>query len=302
MQLFNVDSCRGEEAGYMAIGFFDTLHLGHKAVIDRAISLARDNNTISSVFLFKNNIYELIGVDKVPVFTFDQRIRQIEMLGVDKVFALNANKELLSLSPDEFTTFLRSKLHIKGIVCGADFSYGRNGEGSASDILHDFPAGEVVDLCFLSGEKVSTTLLKNKLMTGDLRSVNEMLGRPFSIVEKIVSGREDGKRIGFPTINMSFSRDILKQGVYISETIIDGEAYRSLTNIGTHPTFHDAHKNAETFILDFNGTLYGETVEVKLLDYLRDIREFENVEALKDQIKKDVEIRRKYDPIRAIGD
>ena len=302
MLSLDVKNCIGESAGYMAIGFFDTLHVGHRKVIERAVTLARENHTISSVFLFKNNIYGLIGMKKSPLFSFEERLKEVEALGVDKVFYLEADAGFLSLSPQAFVTFLREKLRIEGTICGADFTYGQGGAGKAADLLRAFPKGAVVELCYDSGEKVSTSLLKKLLLHGDVRSVCRMLGRPFAIRERVVSGRSEGKKMGFPTINMPFPSGTIKGGVYISETVIGSARYPSLTNIGGHPTYNDAHENAETYILDYSGSLYGEMPEVRLLDYLREIKKFDTVEALIAQIEKDVETRRKYDSVRTIGD
>lgn len=301
MRLFNIRECNGEKAGYMAIGFFDSIHLGHKKVIERAVSFAREHHSISSVFLFRNNIYELIGVNKSPLFSFEERIREIERSGIDIIFYLDADKAFLDLSPEDFVSFLRSRLRIDGIICGADFTYGRDGIGKAEDILRAFPNGEIVDLYYLSNKKVSTSSLKDFLLQGDIRTVNQMLGRPFSFAQKVVAGRSDGKKIGFPTINMPFPSGIVRDGVYISETVVNGSVYQSLTNIGSHPTYNDTRENAETYILDFDGTLYGESPTINLLDRLRDIKRFDSVQALIEQIEKDVVIRRNYDPIRTIG-
>ena len=300
--MFDIRQCNGENAGYMAIGFFDSLHLGHRKVIERSVSLARKNGTVSSVFLFKNNIYELIGVQKTPLFSFEQRVFEIEKLGVDKVFYLNADESFLSLLPTEFIAFIRSKLQIDGVVCGSDFTFGRNGLGKAEDILKSFPNGEMVDLLCISQEKVSTSLLKEMLLQGDLRKANEMLGRPFSISKVVVEGRKDGGKNGFPTLNMPFSAGVLRSGVYLSETVINGHSFKSLTNIGAHPTYNDDRENAETYVLDYKGDLYGRLIEVRFLDRLRDIQKFESAEALAEQIEKDVFIRRNYDPIRTFGD
>ena len=279
----------------MAIGFFDSLHIGHKEVIRKAVSLAKEQGTISSVFLFKNNIFEMIGQNKIPLFSFEERLREIESLAVDKLFYIEADDSFLALSPQGFANYLKERLRIRGMVCGKDFTYGKKGEGRAVDLLIDFPESVILDLCLVDGEKVSTTLLKEKLSKGEAEASRSILGRPFSFSAKVLHGRHQGKKIGFPTINMSISNTVLKAGVYFTEAVINGVPYPSLTNVGAHPTFGDHTENAETYILDFQGDLYDETIEIRFLHYHREIVSYEKAEDLIVQIKEDEKERRKYD-------
>ena len=285
----------------MAVGFFDSIHLGHQKVIMEACRLAKSRGTTSSVFLFKNNIFELIGVNKTPLFSFEDRLKFIEALGVDKVFYINATKDFLALSPSEFISFISRKLAIDGIVCGNDFSFGRNGEGKASDLLKYFPSSKVVDLSLLNGEKISTSFLKTALQSGEMDTAKEILGRNFTFVGKVIEGRKDGKKMGFPTVNMHFPTGVMKAGVYVTESVVNGERYDSLTNVGGHPTYGDNSENAETYLLDYCGDLYGTKVEIIFLSYLREIKKFDSVDSLVLQIEKDVKKRREYDTVRTIG-
>ena len=279
----------------MAIGFFDSLHLGHQEVIRRAVSLAKASGKISSVFLFRNNIYAMMGQNKTPIFSFEDRIREIEALQVDKLFYIDADLAFLSLSPLELTAYLKNHLSLSGVVCGKDFTYGKEGKGKAEDIIREFPKGEIVDLRLIDGEKVSTTLLKEKLGEGDVETAARILGRHFSFSAKVSHGRGQGRKLGFPTINMSIPHDVLKGGVYFTETMINKKQHISLTNVGAHPTFGDRTENAETYILDFQGDLYEETLEIKFLHYHRSIVAFDTVEALIAQIREDEKERREYD-------
>ena len=187
------------------------------------------------------------------------------------------------------------KLFLRGLVCGSDFTYGKNGKGIAEDIIRDFPESVILDLCLIDGEKISTTLLKKKLSEGDMEAARRVLGRPFSFSAKVLHGRHQGAKMGFPTINMSIRHDILKSGVYFTEAVINGERHPALTNVGTHPTFADHTENAETYILDFQGDLYGKTVEIRFLHYQRGIVSFEKTEDLIVQMKEDEKERRRYD-------
>ncbi|HCJ01623.1 MAG TPA: riboflavin biosynthesis protein RibF [Clostridiales bacterium] len=296
MNVFDLENVKDQNAGIIAFGFFDCIHLGHRQVIQKAVSLAKQQGEPSSVFLFKNNIFPLIGIEKHPIFTFEERLRFIEELQVDNVFYIDADKSFLSLSPQGFLDYLKGRLVIKGFTCGEDFSFGQNGQGKPADLLRAFGnTSAILDLCMSNREKVSSERVKRALSEGDIACAEKLLGRHFTLHRTVAMGRKDGAKMGFPTINFSMDMLRLKKGVYFTEVQLDGKTFRSITNVGEHPTFGDYSCNIETYVLDFAGDLYGKEVALTFLKYHREIRTFAGVDALVAQISQDVNARRDYD-------
>ena len=298
---------KNANAGIVAFGFFDSIHIGHQAVIGRAVELAREYGVPASVFLFKNNIFPLIGIDKRPFYTFSERLELIERLGVDRVFFVEADLAFLSMSSEEFLDYLSERLAIVGFTCGNDFSFGKGALGTPCDLLARFgpisdilskwsiqewwaPKEDLDDSC----EEVSTDLVKRCLADGNLRKAYECLGRHFSVKQTVRSGRQDGAKIGFPTINFDLGDLPLKRGVYFTNVVLNGARLPAVTNVGGHPTFADETENIETYILDFYGDLYDREVEVEFLTYHREIRSFASERELTLTIESDVQAREDY--------
>ena len=296
MRVFDLDKVQRESAGVMAFGFFDCIHLGHQKVISSAVALADKLGVPSSVFLFRNNIFPIIGIEKYPVFNFEERLAFIRNLKVDRVFYAEADRSFLSRTPEEFAAYLKNKLDIKGFTCGRDFSFGARGLGTPSDLIATL-GGEykVLDLSCLDGEKIGTEAVKRALLAGDLPQVEKLLGRRFSLFRTVESGRSDGRKMGFPTINSELGTLSIKEGVYFSNVYLDGVRYAAVTNVGTHPTFSDHRANLETHLLDYRGDLYGREVWIEFLQYRREIRKFDSLERLIETIGEDVKARREYD-------
>ena len=296
MKVVDLSKVIREDAGVMAFGFFDSIHVGHRQVISQAVSLAHTIGCVASVFLFKNNIYPLLGMEKYPIYTFDERLALIADLGVDVVYFVDADKQYLSMSKEAFLSDISDKLSLKGFTCGKDFPFGAGGLGGVVDLI-SFIGGTytVLDLAEAGGEKVSSERVRAALRVGDLRQVRAFLGREFSVLRTVVHGRSDGAKLGFPTLNTPLLTVPLLEGVYFTTVTVDGTAYRAVTNVGTHPTFGDMNSNIESFILDFDRDLYGKEIKLTFLSYHRRIERFSDVAALKERIAQDVAQRRLYD-------
>lgn len=296
MKVFDLKDVKHEKAGVIAFGFFDCIHRGHRKVIEKAVELSRENGLPSSVFLFKNNIFPLLGVEKHPIFDFEERLSLIRELGVDCVFYIEADRAFLSLSASSFLGYLKEKLEIAGFVCGADFSFGDRGIGRPEDLIREIGGIScVLDLYEDNGRKISTEAVKKALSEGDISLAERLLGRRLTLRRQVESGRRDGREMGYPTINFSLGTLPLKSGVYFTKVTVHGASYSALTNVGAHPTFGDYRENIETFLLDFKGDLYGKEVELEFLKYHRGILRFDAVDDLKKQIAADVSARREYD-------
>ena len=296
MKLIDLLQTKKVDVGVMAFGFFDCIHLGHQKVISEAVRLAKEIGCVSSVFLFRNNIFPLLGIKKYPIYTFEERVSFIEELGVDNIVFVEADKNYLSLSPQGFLSDLLNRVSLKGFSCGKDFTFGKDGKGDVNDLISAIGGVySVSDLLEYKKQKVSTERVKKALNDGDLHVVRACLGRDLSVKREVLPGRKEGAKIGFPTINTPLLSLPLKEGVYFTSVTVDGKTYRSVTNVGPHPTFDDYSGNIETHLLDFDGDLYGKEVKIDFLSYHRQIKRFNTVSDLIECIRNDVKERRHYD-------
>lgn len=282
----------GAQPSVIALGFFDGVHLGHRALIRRAKGEANKRGLSLSVFTFYSEC-EVKGSSS-RLYTTESKCELLGTLGVERVY-LAEFSELSSLSPDEFVfSVLIDALSCSVAVSGEDFRFGKGAAGNASDLCRLMKEREkeaitVPDELF-GGEKISTTMIKKLLFSGRIREANELLGTAFFFDATVEHGRSVGRSLGIPTVNNSLPnncRDISK-GVYLSSVKIGSKFYTGLTNIGTCPTFEERDVHAETFILDFSGEIYGETVRIHLLDYMREERRFETENELLLEIEKNV--------------
>lgn len=308
MKVLDLQQQNNANAGIVAFGFFDAIHVGHQRVIGAAVDLARQYGVPASVFMFKNNIFPLIGIDKTPLYSFKERVELIERLDVDQIFYVDADESFLSMTAEDFLDYLSQRLAIVGFTCGYDFTFGKDAKGTSYDLLMRFgtisevvgsetviewwagPEKEIYD----SQEIVSTDLVKKTLEEGDVFKTMECLRRPYSIKRVVRAGRQDGSKMGFPTINFDFGDLILKRGVYFTNVVLNGVRFPSVSNVGGHPTFADEQENIETYILDFDRDLYDREVELQFLCFHREIRSFASQEELIRQIESDVEARRAF--------
>lgn len=180
------------------------------------------------------------------------------------------------------------------IVCGEDYTFGKNREGNA-EYLKNYCADKgvfctVMPIIFKNGEKISSTLIKKFLNDGDIEKANMLLGGNYFLSGKVLHGRAVGRTIGFPTLNVEISprKAPLKRGVYATETIIDGNRYKSITNYGSAPTFDENGFLIETFVLDFRSDVYGKEVIIEFLKYLREDKKFANARLLQKQLDEDI--------------
>lgn len=286
----------------LALGFFDSVHLGHQEVIKKAKELALKLNSKTVVATFKGNLKAfLFGEKEKTVYSLDEREVFINQLGVDDIFFAPVNKEFLSLTKKEFLDFLNEKYSVKGYVCGLDYRFGINGEGCAKDIKEYASQNNqvflTVDTFLIYGKRVSTTLIKEHLKIGDIKGANALLGRSYSITGKVFEDRKIGTALGFPTLNIKINSDkfLLKDGVYLGKVNLDNKEYLALINYGARPTFNLNEKLIEAHLVGYSGNLYGQSVTLNFIDFMRDIVKFNNMEELKNQLSLDLERAKEYD-------
>lgn len=279
----------------LALGYFDCLHIGHRALIARAQELASECGAEAAMFTFDRNPASVFRSATGTVLTLDERIERIRETGVRKIVVGEGTAEFLAQSPEEFLHWLDDRCKIVGYVCGKDFRFGKGAVGTAETLsLYAEETGKtvsVLDDVTVDGVRVSTSEIRRLLAEGKVADANRFLVEPYSVQGVVFEDRKVGRSIGFPTINLKIAPEKvkLKNAVYTGHILIDGVFYRAIVNYGARPTFGLSETLAEAHIDGFSGDLYGREVTLYLDDFLRDIVRFDNAAALAAQLKKDIE-------------
>ncbi len=278
----------------LALGFFDSVHIGHRLLISTALEYARRNNCKLIAVTFDDNFLSQLKRDAKEIYLFEEKREILLSLGVDLVISLPSEKKFFSLSKDKFLDYIYDTYCPKAVVFGSDYRFGRNAEGDNEYIKSYLASKNVetitVNLLQVAHKKVASTDIRNLLIDGDIVTANKLLGQPYFLSGKVEHGFAIGKKLNFPTANIHFAENKLvpKNGVYAVKVEFDNNCFMGLCNIGGRPTFNTDIIKAETYILDFEGDLYGKFIKIYLLDYLRETTKFQNPEELKVQITKDI--------------
>ena len=277
----------------VTLGSFDGLHKGHIAVIACAFEMQKKHGLLPLVLLFDRHPMLTIS-GKAPDMILQKSLRDelIAKTGAGK--RIVPFREVRDMSCREFfEKILIGKLNAGGVCCGWNYRFGKNNEGGVEELraLCDEFGVELmisppVDF---DGSPVSSTRIRQAVESGNIALANAMLGREFRYKLTVVDGQHRGRLIGAPTINQRFEDGFVrpKKGVYASVTVVDGKEYPSVTNIGLRPSFENEDFRSETCILGFSGNLYGQEIEVRLLEFLRDEIKFDSIDALSVQINAD---------------
>ncbi len=281
----------------LTIGVFDGVHLGHQALLKETIRLARKYRAQPQVLTFHDHpIHVLRGGPRVPFLL--SRSANFELLrakGAREVHIIRFDKKFSQKSPEQFVQWLRSKGQLKGVVIGDNFRFGHKAQGDVKTLVqlgkkHGFEVKGVKPVR-LKGQVVSSSRIREALAQGRTQWANQMLGRPYSIEGLVVHGKKEGRRIGFRTANLKVAEELLpKDGVYAAAVKLGSKYYRAGMNLGHRPTFQndDHHRQAEVHLMHYYGKLYGKTMRVHLLDYLRPEKKFASSGLLVRQIQKDL--------------
>lgn len=288
---------KGTKSTVLCLGWFDSVHVGHRSIIESAKQLCLKLNANLAVLTFVNDETFSINKNARLVYDFEERISILKNQGVNEVICSVFNSDFAKKTPLDFLSEICDNRPIAAFVCGSDYTFGKDGLGNIT-LLKNFCEQRNIQLkvCSfktdLNGAKVSTGEIKRLLVEGKIELANELLGDDFFFCGTVVKGRMQGRTIGFPTANVILSQSKInfKRGVYASYVIIDGKKYKAITNIGTAPTFHYDKEIAECHILDFCGDLYGKKLTVYLKKYVRDVKKFDSVNSLKEQLQKDIEV------------
>ena len=288
----------------IALGFFDGVHLGHAALLRRAVSVARANGFRACALTYDTHPSQVIGGRSVKLLNTTQERCNLmyRLCGIDEVIVRSFDHVLEHTPWDEFVREILVKdLRAAHLVVGYDFRFGFHGEGTPQK-LQTLAAAlgvgvEVVDRIELDGVTVSSTHIRSLIEAGEMETAARFLGHPHCTESTVHQGVQLGRTLGLPTINQHFAPDVLipPRGVYCTRVEIRGAMYPGVTNVGVRPTVsQEGVVKAETHILDFSGDLYGETVRCDFYHKLRDERRFESVDVLRSQITCDIASARSY--------
>ena len=285
-----------EKDTLLTIGVFDGVHLGHEYLLSWLREQARQQNLLSGVVTFRQHPQEVLsGGSGLPHLTsLSEKGALLKNEGIDIVVAISFTREMAELSARQFVGLLKKYLRIRGLVIGPDFALGKNREGDAETLRNlgkemGFSV-EVMPPAKINGEVVSSTAIRKALADGDMQKVSSLMGRPFRLQGRVVTGVGRGSEMGFPTANLEIdpNQALPSDGVYATLANINGNTYQSVTNIGLRPTFDGKGRTIETCIIDFNGDLYGSELKIDVVERLRGEQRFDSVEELKKQMAEDM--------------
>ena len=304
MRLFHgTDNAEIQRPTVLTLGVFDGLHLGHQLIMRTVVDRARAAGAIPTVITFDPHPRAVLHPESAPPLlqTFDQKIEAFGVLGIEQTIVVRFTKQFASIQADQFLRdVVKDRLHAKEVYLGKGFAFGHDREGNI-DLLRKlgdelgFVAGEVPEVC-LRGKRVSSSKIRELLTRGQVNLARRMLGRPYGVEGLVERGAERGHKLGFPTANLHpHNRVIPRNGVYVTGTLIEGQWRRSVTNVGLRPTFGEATEpSVETYVMKWDGDLYGDVVRVRFLYRLRDERKFASIDELKSQIERDVDRANSY--------
>jgi riboflavin kinase/FMN adenylyltransferase len=280
----------------LTIGVFDGVHVGHRYLLEKLQQRAAEKNLLGGVVTFNPHPQSVLHPhNQLPwLSNLEDRVRAFQELGVNIVAVLTFTPKVAQLSAREFISLLKKHLKMQGIMMGPDFVLGRGGEGNIN-LLRTLGremkfSVEVIPPYTINGEVVSSTLIRQALIQGDMRRIERLMGRCFYLRGKVITSDKRGRVLGFPTANLDIKpRQALPgNGIYATITQVDGKQFPSATNIGIRPTFGEREKTVETHLLNYQGDLYGKEIRVEFVQKLRDEQRFPSSEELKIQIEKDV--------------
>lgn len=285
----------------LTLGVFDGVHRGHQHLIRATVKEARKSGLLAVVATFKNHPGSVLRSDFSPRYItgLDERLSLIGALGVDRVVPITFDLELSELRARDFVALLQRMLRMQALVVGPDFALGRRREGDVATLASlSSEMGfslVVVDLLENNVRPVRSTVVRQALAEGDLSLVQTLLGRYFELEGAVETGAGRGKVLGFPTANLRIApgRELPGDGIYATWALVGEDRHMAATSIGTRPTFAETGRTVEAFLLDFDGDLYGSEVRLEFVQRLRDDVKYDSVEALKDQIARDVDETRK---------
>lgn len=295
--IHNYKNFTAKKKSVVTIGTFDGVHIGHQKILEQLVSTAKNNNANSVLLTFfphprmvlqKDNSIKLIN-------TIEERIEILKETGLDYLIIHPFDKDFSRLTALDFIReVLVSHLDTSKLIIGYDHRFGKNREGNFEQLqefgeMYDFEVLEI-PAQDINNISISSTKVRNALLDSDIKKANRYLGYNFSIKGKVVSGKQLGNTIGYPTANIKVFEDyklIPKKGAYLVKSTIENEVVYGMMNIGIRPTVNGTNETIEIHFFNFNKNIYNETLSIEILDFLREEQKFESVKALQEQLHQD---------------
>ncbi len=284
-----------------ALGFFDGVHLGHQALLRECVRLARAMECETAAITFEAHPQSLFRTDTPPLLTTcEDRVRLLRRYGIESVWAYPVNEAVMGMHWEVFLTELYRRYGARGFVCGHDFRFGSRGEGNAEK-LRQFCRERHLDCVIIPEQtldevRISSTYIRRQIEEGDMATAVRFLGHGHMLTGTVVTGRKLGHKLGFPTANIELPEGVIvpRHGVYACRAFVGETSYMAVCNVGSRPTVQGHQVRTETWLLDFDGDLYGQDVTLEFLYFLRSEQKFESLDALKAAVLADAENTRKF--------
>lgn len=284
-----------ERAVAVAVGTFDGVHLGHRRLLESLRAEAKKTALTSVAITFREQPRALINPSARVTYlaTLDHRVELIREAGVDAVLPVMFDEDLRAQSAKEFLETLRQAANVRLLVVGpsARLGHDRLTSGQIAPAAEEHGVRVVeAEAAQLDGADVSSSAIRNALATGDVKLAARMLGRPYRLDGKVVTGDRRGRELGFPTANIQPSGPVAipEDGIYATVVHADGQRRMAATSVGIRPTFGGGERTVEAYILDYQGDLYGQYVELEFMERLRDEQKFDSIQPLIEQMNRDV--------------
>jgi len=297
---------RQQTAGsVLAIGIFDGFHRGHQKIIKKVKTVASSSGVAAGVLSFYPHPEKSLNGRSIKMIqTLEQRLQSFEQAGLDFCLLLDLDDGLSRLSGEEFARqIIKDSLGVQQVVVGSNFRFGYRRQCGVRDLerfgrLFGFKV-TILEPATSGGRPISSSLIRKLLEGGRIEEANKLLGHPYEIRGRVVSGDRLGQRLGFPTINLKTENEIAPPGVFITLTELNGKTFPSVSNIGVRPTVGGAVSRVESHLLDVTLRVYRQKASLFLLKKIREEKRFDSLQALKEAITRDINLARKFFKVRA---
>lgn len=297
-----LESCGDFSETAITLGKFDGMHRGHQKLVYEVCRLKKETGAVSVVFAFDMSpLYERLGIPRDGIMTNEERRQHLENQ-VDVLIECPFTEEISSIEAETFIKeILVGVFHAKYIVVGTDFRFGHDKRGDVKMLADqaDIFGYElfVIEKEMYGDREISSTYIREELRKGNMEAVNDMLGYPYIVTGKVEHGKQLGRRLGFPTINVHPAKEKLlpPKGVYIDRVKIDGVWYNGIGNVGVKPTVTEENRMLiESYLFDYEGNAYEKDVKIQLHKFRRPEKKFASVEEMKDHVNADIAYGKEY--------
>lgn len=277
------------------LGNFDGLHKGHQKLLECAKKEAKKNKLETVVFTFYPHPTKVLEhCTKSLLMTRENKKQMVDKLGIDVLIEYPFTKQLANKSPESFfKDILMDTLKVRVLVVGKNYYFGKDNAGD-SKVLMELGKKYDVKICIVEPvvseeQLISSSRIRTLILNGEIEEANQLLGHPYEVMGTVVKGRQLGRVIGFPTLNLEADEELIypPKGVYATRVKVEERYYKGMTNIGYNPTVNGTKKMVETHLFDFNQSIYGKGIEIYFYHFIRFEQKFESIEALIQQLEQD---------------